>query len=256
MNEPTHFTRMQESWEPPPELSGPTPRQLKWTSGGVANLVLAFLIVVLGFGIVGAIYGAADQDHRLKQEGQETDAIVRGKWTVSGRSTGYKVAYEFSAGGQTLRGESQIPHSRWQGLSAGSHIPVKYVPSEPTINRASAAFEQVALLPYWVPLAAFLFWIWMVYLAVSQIRKEKRLLKYGQAAAGIITNTPKRVFRGPPRYGYVIQYEFQLPDGPSIKGKTQRDAWYQAGRPVCVLYDPRHPRRNSIYPLRLCRVRQ
>jgi Protein of unknown function (DUF3592) len=251
MKEQTHFRQAQESWRPPPELCGSTPRQLKWTSRGVLNLVLSFVIVFFGFGLVFGVYEAANQDHRLKQEGKETDAIVTRTWRESMKTIHYKVAYEFSAGGQTVRGESEIPHRKGQALTVGSHMPVKYVPSEPAINRAAVAYER--LVPYWVPLVAFVFWIGMIALAVFPIRKERRLMKFGQLAAGVITNNPRGRL---PKYGYVVKYEFQLPDGSTVIGKTQRDAWFHSGQTVCVIYDPKRPRRNGIYPLRLSRIRQ
>ena len=104
MQEETQFGQMEDSWSPPPELCGSTPRHLKWTSGGVLTMVFIFLIVFFGLGIVGAVYDAANQDHRLKQEGKETDAKVTRTWSESGKTTHYKVAYDFTAGGQTVRG--------------------------------------------------------------------------------------------------------------------------------------------------------
>jgi hypothetical protein len=251
VKEQTHFRRAQESWGPPPELCGSTPRQLKWTSRGVLNLVLSFAVIVFGFGLVFSLYNAANHDHRLKQEGRETDAIVTRTWSESSKTIHYNVAYEFFAGGQTVLGESEIPRRKWQALTGGSHLPVKYVPSEPAINRAAVAYER--LVPYWVPLVAFVCWIGMIALAVFPIRKERRLLKYGQGAAGVITNNPT-VRR--PKYGYVVKYEFQLPDGSAVMGKTQREALFHSGQTVCVIYDPKRPRRNGIYPLRLSRIRQ
>jgi hypothetical protein len=250
MEDQAQFQQAEESWTPPPELSGPTPRRLKWTIGGTLSLVLSFLIVFFGFGLVFNAYDAANQDHRLKDEGKEMDAIVTRTWQESIKTIHYKVAYEFSAGGHTVRGESEIPRRKWQALTAGSHLPVKYVPSEPAINRAAVAYER--LVPYWVPLVAFVCWIGMVALAVFPIRKERRLLKYGQQAAGVITNNPtgRR-----PKYGYVVKYEFQLPGGSTVIGKTQRDGWFHSGQTVCVIYDPKRPRRNGLYPLRLSRIR-
>lgn len=239
----SQFGPSQDSWNAPAELCGPTPRKLKYTSGGIGTVILVFLIVFFGFGIVAAIYDDANQDHRLKQEAKQTDATVTRKWTASRANI---VAYEFSTGGQTVRGESGIPYRKWQALAAGSHLGVKYVPSEPAINRPAIAYDR--LVPYWVPLIVFVLWIGMIALAVFPLRKERRLLRYGQPAAGVITSHPggRR-----PKYGYVVKYEFQLPDSSTVKGKTQRDARYPFGCTVCILYDPKHPRTNAIYPLRL-----
>ncbi|HTI36709.1 MAG TPA: hypothetical protein VL484_04045 [Vicinamibacterales bacterium] len=109
------------------------------------------------------------------------------------------------------------------------------------------------LLPYWVPLVSFGFWIFLAALAVLPIRKERRLLRYGEPVAGVVTSNPQgRV----PKYGYVLKYEFQLPDGSTVDGRTQRDARLHNGALVSIVYDPAKPRRNDLYPTRLFRVRQ
>jgi hypothetical protein len=126
---------------------------------------------------------------------------------------------------------------------------VKYVPSRPEINRPAAAYPR--LLPYWVPLVVFLGWIGMLALALFPIRKEKRLLRYGQPVAGIVTYASQG---RRPKYGWITKYEFQLSDGTTIKGSTQRDRTYHVGQTVCIVYNPKHPRRNDIYPLKLARI--
>lgn len=252
MKESTHFTKMAESWEPPPELSVAMPRQMQLTLAGKINQVLLYVTLVLGFLIVLAIFGAVSSDHRLKQDGIETDGTVTRTWTTPGRSTTYhEIAYEFSVGGKTFQGESQVPRRRWQTLSAGSHTPVRYVPSDPSINRAAIGFER--LLSYWVLAAAFAFWLLFLSLCIFPFRKSKRLMQYGQPAPAIIINNPggRR-----PKYGYVIKYEVQLPGGPTVKGSTQRDYPYHNGQTVCALYDPKRPRSNDIYPLKMVRLRR
>jgi len=240
-----------DDWSPPPELCGSTPRRVKWKGSGVANLVLAYVIGIIGFLLVCSVFATAEQDHQLKQDGQVIEATVTRKWSESTKSTTYHVAYAFSIGGKAEKGESGISHRLWQTLSVGSHLPVNYVPSQPEVNRAAAAYQR--LLPYWVPWAAFLIWACFLALAVSPIRKEKRLARFGVPAFGIVTNTTggRR-----PKYGYTIKYEFQLPDGSTVTGRTQRDSWLYNRQNVSIVYDPKRPRRNAIYPLKLIRVEE
>jgi len=251
MKEPNPFPAIPADWIPPGELSGPTPRQLNWTTIGIVYVVMALLIFFVGLGIVAGVWDESNRDHRLKQEAQEIDATVTRAWTESGKTTHYHVAYEFSLNGQPVRGESEIPQRRWKGLPAGSHLQVKYVPARPEINRPAGAYER--MIPYWVPLVAFLFWIGMLALAVFPIRKERRLLKYGQPAMGVITNSPtgRR-----PKYGYIVKYQFYLQDGSTIEGNTQKDGWFHQGAEVCIIYNPKRPRSNGLYPLKLSRIRQ
>jgi hypothetical protein len=242
---------MAESWQPPPELCVAMPRPMELALAGKVNQVLLYLTVVFGFLIVFAILGYASADHRLKYDGMETDGTVTRTWTESGKLTSYEIAYEFSAGGKTIRGESQVPKRKWQALSPGSHTPVRYVPSDPSINRAAIGFER--LIPYWAAAAAFAFWIMFLSLCIFPMRTARRLLRYGQPAPALVISNPSG---RRPKYGWFIKYEVQLPDGRTVTGTTQRDFPYQNGQTVCVLFDPKRPRRNDIYPLKMVRIRR
>jgi Protein of unknown function (DUF3592) len=252
MREPA-YSRMNEEWKAPPELTGPIPRKLKWTQTGKINLYVVAFVVVFGFLIVSAFLGNAIGDHKLKEEAKETEGSVTRKWTQNGRGKTiyHYLAYSFAVGGQTFRGESHVPNAKWQTLATGSALGVRYVPSNPSNNRADIAFESPPM-QYWIPLAAFAIWICFIYLSLYDVRKERMLLKYGQAGAGLIVTDDSR--KTQPRYGWVTGYEFQLPDGSMRKGAVQRDRTWMRGQTVCILYDPKRPRRNGIYPLRMCEI--
>jgi len=253
MNDQPPVTMMHESWEPPPELAGPTPRRIQWRVVGIVNIALIVVLFFIGFGILGATLRSADEGKRLKEEGRITDATVTRTWSESGgRSMNYKVAYEFSVEGKTQTGESGIAQRRWKELHVGSHTPVKYVPGQPDYNQLSLAY--VTPTSYWVPLAVFVLWIFMLALAIPPVRKERFLLKYGQAAPGMITSTKATSGGRTPKYGYIIKYEFQLSDGTIVNGKTRRDVARNRDE-VTVLYDPKHPRRNDIYPTKMARIK-
>ena len=247
------YSRINEAWQPPAELIGSTPRKMKWTKTGRVNLYVCAAVVLFGFLIVAAFFGNYLGDQQLKTEAKETAGSVTRKWTQSGRATTvyHFVAYSFSVGGQTFQGNSHVPNPQWQKLSTGSTLPVQYVPWNPSNNRAAIAFESQSM-PYWVPLLVFVLWLGSIYLAAFDVRKEKALLMYGQTAAGLILtdNSRKRI----PKYGWVTGYEFQLPDGTMRKGSVQRDRTWFKGETVCILYDPKHPRRNRIYPLRMTEI--
>jgi hypothetical protein len=247
------YSRMNEGWKAPPELTGPTPRKLKCTKTGKINLYVVGFAVVFGFLIVLAFLGNALGDHQLKTEAKEAQGSVTRKWTEAGRgrTTYYHVAYSFAVAGQTFRGEGVVPNAKWQTLSTGSPLGVRYVPSNPSNNRADIAFESQSM-PDWVPLAVFVVWVLSIWLSLYDVRKDRALLQYGQAAAGLIVtdNSGKRI----PKYGWVTGFEFQLPDGSRRKGSTQRDRTWMKGQTVCILYDPKRPRRSGIYPLRMCEI--
>jgi len=252
MNDKPPITIMHESWEPPAELSGPTPRRLKWKVVGIVNMAQIVLLFFIGLGSFGATWHSADESNRLKKEGQITDGTVTRTWTESGgRSTYYKVAYEFSVDRNTVRGESGISGRSWKELRIGSHTPVKYVPGQPDYNQLALAHDTPTT--YWLPVAVFVFWMFVLALAIPPVRKERFLLKHGQPAPGMITNI-KATSGGPsPKYGYILKYEFQLSDGTIVNGKTRRGV-ARSRQEVTVLYDPKHPRRSDIYPTRMARI--
>jgi len=253
MNDKPPVTMMHESWEPPAELSGPTPRRFKWKVVGIVNISLIVVLFFIGFGILGATWRSADEGKRLKEEGQITDATVTRTWSESGsRSMYYKVAYEFSVEGKTLTGESGISQRKWEQLHAGSHTPVKYVPGQPDYNQLSLAYDTPT--SYWVPVAVLMLWIFLLALAIPPVRQERFLLKYGQAAPGMITNIKATSGGRTPKYGYVIRYEFQLSDGTIVNGKTRRDV-ARSRDEVTILYDQKHPRRSDIYPTKMARIK-
>jgi hypothetical protein len=245
MNDKPPVTMMHESWEPPPELAGPTPRPFRWKQVGIVIPAVVVFIFFVGLGMFGATWHAADESNRLRKEGQITDATITRIWT-DGAS--YKVAYEFPIAGKTMSGESEIPQRRWKNLQSGSHIPVKYVPGEPDYNQL--AFVSDTPTPYWLPGVIFVLWIFLLYLVISSVLRERRLLRYGRAAPGMITGIKTQA----PNYGYVLKYEFQLADGTLVNGKSVATVAHSRDE-VIVLYDPKHPRRNRIYTIKTARVK-
>jgi hypothetical protein len=80
-----------------------------------------------------------------------------------------------------------------------------------------------------------------------QVARQMRLLAEGRPAPGHMTS-----FRRAKQL--VIRYEFQLPDGTTLKGRADMCKMPESGKPLCVLYDPENPRRNALYPLPFVRL--
>ena len=80
------------------------------------------------------------------------------------------------------------------------------------------------------------------------ITRQMRLLAEGRPAAARVTGIKKS------DKSNVVRYEFQLPDGTSVKGRAGVSKAPTADAPLCVLYDPENPRRNALYPLALARL--
>jgi hypothetical protein len=74
-----------------------------------------------------------------------------------------------------------------------------------------------------------------------------RLLAEGRPVAGRMTGFRKSK-------GLVIRYDFDLPDGTTLKGRAGVCKMPEEGKPLCVLYDKENPRRNALYPLPFVRL--
>ena len=83
-------------WSPPPELSGDTPRKVKWKGSGWASAILAGILTLMAIGVANSLSDVKAQEERLGREGQYMDAVATRVWRKYGKTTHYNVAYEFS----------------------------------------------------------------------------------------------------------------------------------------------------------------
>ena len=65
----------------------------------------------------------------------------------------------------------------------------------------------------------------------------------GKAATGVVTKCI------PDDRTFDLEYQFFTEDGLLVTGKTDSPDEYCAGARVWILYLPKRPRRNSMYPL-------
>jgi hypothetical protein len=151
------------------------------------------------------------------------------------------VAYVFSAGGARVHGECEVPLRVWAGLRTGADLAVRYLPSDPAVNHPGAWEEDTT--PMWVaiglpalPAAIGIFLLIMVV-------RRGQVAAYGLPAPGTVTMCDSL------KTGWAVKYRFRTKDGAAIGGRDQADRPYETGAAVCVLYMPRNPARNSLYPL-------
>ena len=200
---------------------------------------------MLGIFLAGKIRRDAKSAQLLDDQGVTTEAVISRVWRGGGKEHEPRVSYRFENSGGVYSRSVQAPQKLWQGMKVGQSLRVRYVPSQPTISHP--VDWPPSGLPVWFPYvmtatmaftAAPLWWL---------LARQIRLLSEGQAAPGRIT----AIRRGK---GVVAIYEFELPNGTTIKGRSNVRNTPAVGSQVCILYDPDHPKRNAVYPLPFVRL--
>jgi hypothetical protein len=237
-----------DGWKPPAELDRPLPRPVGLTSAGILLCVLPVLL--LAGGALGAFHlsqarRAAQADvRRWRIEGGWADAAVTRLSRSAEDSGDYLVDYEFKADGRVYSAQLSVDGDSWAHLHHLSPLLVRYLRSDPARHYVTAFPPGIA--PAWPPFfvggagAAACLWL------VLQVRRQRRLLKSGLPAPAVVTSLRKLS---------IVHYQFDLPGGGVCKGWSRvEDKFIRQGSAICVLYDPRYPRRNAPYPLRAVRV--
>ncbi len=98
-------------------------------------------LLLLVFGVLCGVRGMYEARIRrqLHQEGIDTEAIVVGHEARGGsRSpTTYYVKYRYHSQGQSYEREESVSSSRYNAYPRGMHIPVCYLPQNPTVVRVA-----------------------------------------------------------------------------------------------------------------------
>lgn len=248
MDRRTQLIEIRQHWKPPEELARSIPRLVRLTGAGKALLVLAAVLFAgaLCGGIVLEMVRAreADEQHFLRDEGTDTDAVVTRVWRGRGDDKPPWVAYRFTSGAGSHEGELKAPLRIWRTLQAGSTLRVRYLPSNPNLNHPVEWRQQVmpVAIPYVVGAVPSLF----ACLLIFTIRRQRRLVEEGRPAPALVTKLTKT------KDGQTIHYEFSLLSGALTNGKGGPSKHPPAlDSTICVLYDPDDPRRAAPYPLSL-----
>ena len=182
----------------------------------------------------------------LRDQGIAADAVVTRVWRGGGKEDEHRVTYRFAYDGKIYSRTVRTPVSIWRTLAPGADLPVRFVPSRPTISHP-VAWPSTGL-PSWFPYLLAAMVTVPAFLLPIPVRREARLLAEGRPAPGRVTGFKKadKAIR--------VLYEFRLLNGALVKGKVNRSKPPIEGATVCVLYDPENPRRNALYPLSLVRL--
>ena len=245
------FPTTPAQWSPPPELLRSLPRPVAWKARGIA---LAVLAIALGAGAVAAGTGLstvagreARETRQLQDQGQNVEATITRVWRSRDKEKTPRVAYQFEFDGRTWQGESTAPRATWESLREGSPLTVRFVAANPLLNHPAGWHRSD--MPMWLPYLLSASLAIGALLPVFALRREKRLLAEGRAAAAVVTGY------GRTKQGKLVKYEFRAPDGAKISGRSGPvKTWPPLAATVCILYDPDNPRRNALYPLCLVRL--
>ena len=241
---------MIENWTPPDGLGYSSLRPVSLTGGGVALLVVAVLMLL---GAVAAAIGLGTtarrqaKDHRLLQEqGVNTDARITRLWRSGDKNQQHLVSYRFTVQEREYVARKGVPPRIWQKLTAGSSLPVRFLPSDPKVNHPTEWDDTP--MPNWLPYLLSGGLVAIAFGVTIPLRIQMRLLTEGRPAPGTVTGHRRT------KDGTIIRYEFVLLNGATAKGRGQSRLPPAIGSPICVLYDPENPRRNAPYPLTLVKL--
>src|SRR5208283_1938657 len=125
----------------PEELKARPLRKARLTSDGITTRVYAWGLLV--FAIAWAVGFSADAARRfqhrteLRSEGKEAIGEITRHWSP-GRSSSWKIRYTFAVEGTPFGGEARVPkqleNDLRKGLPDNSPLPIRYLPTDPSVN--------------------------------------------------------------------------------------------------------------------------
>ena len=239
-----------DQWIPPDSLGYSSLRPVRLTTTGKA-LIVAAVTLAIGAMALGVFLGRkvrreAAERALLRDQGIAAEAVVTRVWRGGENNSEHRLTYRFEYGGRTYSRSVGTPVGIWRALAPGADLPVRFVPSRPSMSHPVAWSSKE--LPLWFPYLLAAMVTVPAFLLPIPVRREARLLAEGRPAPGRVIGFKKT------DKSVRVQYEFCLLNGSIAKGKVNRSKPPVEGAPLCVLYDPENPRRNAPYPLSLVRL--
>jgi hypothetical protein len=239
-----------EHWTPPDSLGYSSLRPVRLTGRGKALIAVAVALVigaiVLGVFLGGVARRLTEEQRLLRTEGIHAEATVTRAWIDDSKERQPWIAYRFEYAGRGYTQRVKTPRKIWPGLSKGATVPVRFVPSQPSISHPIA--WKGPAFPLWLACLLAGTLAALSLLLPIAVRRQARLLAEGRPAPGRVTGFKKT------DKAIQVHYEFRLLSGAIAKGRSNASKPPVEGSPLCVLYDPENPRRNALYPLSLVRL--
>jgi hypothetical protein len=245
------FQSNQVRWQPPEGLSNSGPRPVRLSGQGIVLACLGGIFVVCGLTIgpiaFRAIRGNIERYTLLQHQGVAAAGTVSKVWKESDKAETPMVSYRFAAPGGEFTGQSEMRSEAWRGLKPGDSLAVRYLPSRPEVNQPWAGVPPPPPAGLaWLPPLMF---VWPPIMFWLMISAQWRLLADGVPVPAVVT----RIRRSKKT---IVHYEFKIPAGEAVKGRSpvSRRNVPEVGAQVCVLYNPDSPRKNSIYPIEMVKL--
>jgi hypothetical protein len=241
-----------ENWTAPRELTRALPRETSMTGRAIAVVIMGGLFLLGSVPLFIFFRGenvrqTARAEALRTQSLQATGEIVR-LWHSDNKEHTPMVTYAFTANGIRLQGDSSVPEKLWEGIRKAGFMPIRYLPSDPSINHPLA--WEPSIEPAWVPFTLPVLLAGVAIGLLIHVRRQGQVAAEGVPAVGVVN----RCFRV--KGGWAVRYQFRMKDGAIARGSSQAGHRLEVGSAICVLYLPPNPRRNQMYPLRFYRVTQ
>jgi hypothetical protein len=245
-----------------PELTGPTPRPVRFTEATQA--VRLFLLFLLVGGLLLMVW-LASRDlgdlQALHARGKVAQAEILDRWVGHGKSDSYWLKYAFGVSGDVIYGETSVTREQYARTAVGESLTVTYLPSDPETHRVGevTADRVTDERVNWTmgSLAVGLVLGLLFAGTEAHYRYRRRLLRDGVAVVGVVTG--RRAVQSKSTE-YYVRYEYPL------RGQPLTDPWRQGevpvsgglyaalreGQPLTILYLPWHPPTSLPYRTLTC----
>jgi hypothetical protein len=121
---------------PPTTLSESGPRPARFTTQTTLILwalrITSILIVAIGIPVV---LKRANVTERLAQHGEVIQAEVSNLVISRGKSTSYRVDYQYNYGGTSVYDDERVTQNEYNALAIGTTVSVTLLPSNPNVHR-------------------------------------------------------------------------------------------------------------------------
>jgi hypothetical protein len=205
----------------PLPLLRPIPRHVRLSANGIAFLVAAIGMAVLGLWWANEIYNRARQSERhvalFDAEAVRTDAEVVRLQPRGENGRRLTVHYTYSVDNHTYAGSITTRRGReplGESSVVGSRIPIRYLASEP--HQSWVEGHVPIHDPLWpafiVAFASLAAAVWMMFV----IRRQSHLLTNGRPAPAFVTKVEKK--RGDKGTYWRVHYEWTVLSGAKRKG--------------------------------------
>jgi hypothetical protein len=224
------------------ELNAALPRKVRLSDGGRNSFWGAVSLVVVE-AILLAVGCQIDAKHMrqrgaLRSEGRDAPGDV----TAKGQSrSGVWVDYTFEVDGLAYQGYAVLPDDRRINPKVGGQIPVRYLPSDPSISHPSdwewsAGWDIVPLI--FMQLFPVLGAVMLV-----AFYRQRELARKGWVVEGKVTGC------APNGTKFRVYYEFHADTGALIEGSNEYADEYKYGSAIRIIYLRAKPARNDCYPV-------